>query len=491
MGLDLFNLPYLLFFIPLIGSSVSCLFSRGKFNKSVLVGSTSIVLLLTVFLAPSVIKNNFLSYSIGNKISLITSEFRINFVNIFFLFFVFLVKLISLINYNKEFSEIRTDNKKFFSAIYLINCFSIVGILVSDNIFNLYIYLELYALTFYSLISNYKNRILSDVAWNYFLSGVISSMLILLSVLSLYFVLGTSQISSMSKIISSIPATHHFSLFLIFSMFGVGVCIKFFTFWVYFSQIRKSQNINNALFKSLLFIHIYLGTYLLTKLIYSIFGTSVILDFFNFHYLFIFLGIVLIAYYSSLLRKQKNLFYILINLCLIDLGYIFMNLGLNNLDSLTSMFLFLSNYFLVNFFIFLLVSFLVHNYKNTNVGFLGAFQKYRVVVMLIFASKLFMPVGLNFLGDWYYLRSVFSSGAHYLLLIFLFNKAMAGFMVSKVYFVLFPKRKRKEITYDGNNLINRYYLVSFASLFSFMCVTSIFFTKTQVLMRYLGRVLGG
>jgi len=467
-----FNFPYLLFFIPLIGSFINQLFSSKKFHLLSTIFVLASVSLIALMIIPMILINGDLVLKITDKPLFLLGEYKIGFINIFFVTIIFITKLAELFRYNRNLLGLHgLANKRFFYSVYLINCFAIVGILLSNNIFNLFIFLEIYSFTFYSIISNYKDYKLSVIAFKYFLTGVFGSVLILLSILGLYLTLKTADIHQIFALIQNLSVNNYLLLIILFLMFLAGIFNKFFTFWIYFSKVEKANTTSNHLFISLIFTHIFLGVYLLLKLIYFIFGSKLYTNFY-FEYIFILFGIGLISYYSYQLLKRKNLFYIALKLALIDLGYIFLNLGLNNISSLSSVFLILINHFLVNSLIFFIASFLIYNYKSADISFLKVFQKYRYAIMAIFVMKLFFPFTVNFMSDKNFILATLESKQYYLLLPLAFNKIVLMNLIGKMHSSFAIGMLREKMVYNKNSVINRNYTISFFILFGLIAFSN-------------------
>jgi multicomponent Na+:H+ antiporter subunit D len=470
-----FNFPYLLFFIPLISSFINQLPSPKKLHSAITIFTLISIILVSLLIMPTIPTGDDLIFKINDKALFLLGEYKIGYANIFFIIIIFATKLMELFRYDKQLLGLeKLKNKRFFYSIYLINCFAIIGILLSNNIFNLFIYLEIYSFTLYAIISNYKNKKLSIVAFKYFLCGVFGSLLIFLAVFGLFIIFRTADISQILSLMNNIPVKQSILLFILFIMFTAGIITKFFSFWIYFSKIKKANTTSNFLYISLVFTNIFLGTYLFLKVIHNLFSNEIYTNFY-FTYFFILLGAGLVSCYSYYLIKRNNLFYIALKLSLIDLGYILINLGINNTRALNSTFLLLINHFLINLFLFLIASFLIYNYRNSDISLLKVFHKYRYVILGILGMKLIFPFTVNFASDWNFSLAIFESRQYYLIFPFILNKIAIINLIGKAHSSFAIGILREKLSYNEKNTANKNYKFAFICL-SCLIVLSIFYS---------------
>ena len=168
--MNLINLPYCFLFIPLIFSGISILQNYKSTNTIIGISVVSFILGLGLFLVPEVLPNTIIQNEINDNILFLMGEYRIDLSNLSFIILIFFTKLILFMFFDDTI--INTKKLNFFYAIYLINYFAICGILTSNNIFNIYIYTELYSFSLYNLMSDYKDSSYTKVAYKYYNSVV-------------------------------------------------------------------------------------------------------------------------------------------------------------------------------------------------------------------------------------------------------------------------------------------------------------------------------
>ena len=469
---NILNLPYLFLLIPLIFSVASTV-QNYQFTNDIFVMSTiSCILFLSLYLLPDVLPNISIKNKINNEIISIFGEYKIDFLNLFFLILIFFSKLISFIFFDKE---VMSNNKlNFFFSIFLINYFAISGLFISNNIFNIYLYMELYSFSLYNLLSDYKWTNYSLVSYNYYNNGVLSSILFIFFVFIVYLNFGSADIDYIHNNINIISSDYIYNS--LFFVFIASIVFKFFSFNFYLKEFTKAEKITNLLFINILFSDVLIGVYLYIKLSYSIFDMNFIMNSLYINYLFYFIGSLIVIFYSIKLYRKKNLLSTIYNFSLITLGYIIILCGLNNNYSFVSIISFLINHTFIDFLFYLIVALIIFICKKSDIPTLHLFSNHKYMIYCILLSKLCFPIASGFNSNWNYILSVSSKNNYYLFIPFVFEKIVITILLTR-YYLLFTQQTKEQYVYiDIYNKIslNSNFLVSIIVIFVLIIIISFF-----------------
>ncbi len=468
--MDLINLPYCFLFIPLIFSGIAILQNYKMTNAMITVFVASFILILSFYLIPDVLPNKVLQNKINNDVLFIMGEYKINLKNLVFLILIFFTKLVSFMFFD-ESSIYKKMN--FFFAIYLINYFAICGILISNNIFNLFIYIEFYSFSLYNLISDYKQVDYTKVAYKYYNNGVLGSILLMFFVFIVYFTFGSSDIDYIFSHLDMVKDNMFYNLSVLILI--IALILKFFSFNVYFSGVLKSADITNLLFVNILFSDIIIGIYILWKFLYSLFDVEILFNRFYINYLFFLIGTMVIIYSTIRTMGRKNLLPTVYSFSLIMLGYVIILIGIDNDYSFVSIISFLINHVLVNYLFYIIAALCIFLFGKSNTPVLYCFYKYRYIIYTIILSKLSFPIAFGFNGDWNYILSSVYSGSYYLLIPFIFEKVLMVFLFIRYYYV-FSREPREDYVYftDLNTKVsfNTNYMMSIFVIYFLIISTS-------------------
>lgn len=429
--MNLINLPYYFLFVPLILSGVNILQNFKTTNKIITISAVSFILGLSLYLIPEVLPNITLQNKVNNSLLFIMGEYKINLINLIFIILIFFIKLISFMFFDD--TKIYAKKLNFFFAIYLINYFSICGILISDNLFNIFIYLEFYSFTLYNLMSDYKQINYNNASYRYYNNGVIGSLFFMMFIFVVYFSFNSSDMTYISNNLDLIKNNYIYNASVLLLL--MAIIFKFFSFNFYFASPLKSSEITNMLFINIFFADVVLGIYVLRKTLYSLFDLNVVFNVFQLRYLFFLGGSFLIIYSAYKLYARKNLMPNIYSFSLFILGYVIILMGIDNNYSFVSMILFLMHHILIDFLFYIIVILCLFLFHKTDIPVLYAFNKYRYIIYSIVLSKMLFPIAFGFSSSWNFVLAIVEGKYYYLFIPFIIEKLSIILLFVKYYFV--------------------------------------------------------
>lgn len=393
---------YLLVFLPLIGS-LFCFLS--PFKKSffwISISSIFAAAFLLIKTIPSVISFK----SIGNDYNLsllsLSLEFRIDLLSITFLIIALAAKAIILIYYKSDIEELLGDKDKGkFYAVFLINLFALINIFTTNRYFNLFVFLEIYAFSFFAISSISKDSGLLKISFRDFCLNVASSILLLLTFLVAFLIFKSS---GFDRPISTDSNGSNLVMLLMLSFVGLTVLFKFFPIWLFFEKMKNANSIASYLIAESMIIKSIVGFFIILKFIYFFFGAGFVFSNELASKIFLISGIILVIFGSIGVYQQKHLQSICGYFCLINSGLIISAISLNNEYSLRSITFYLINFGLVNLFLFCLSSFLKKHLDSSSFARIWILKNnYSFVALPLKLSIFFIasfPLTPLFFGNW-------------------------------------------------------------------------------------------
>ena len=427
-------IPYLLYFIPLILSVLVYFLDGKRFISNVSYLILFIIIIMSLKLFGS-IDNNTIIVNSSKNINIIGTEFRLNTFNIFFLINIMFANFIGFMNYIKDL--VLTKKKsinyiKHFFSIYFLYIFSIIGILLTDNIFHLFIFLEIYSFSNYIIVTNYDDKNLNILSYKYFSNNIFGSLLNMLSVFYMLVYFNTSSILSIKQQLLTIPLNERYDVFLIMILFLFSIIIRFFT-----NSVSKYHDTDysgvNFISISNIFVNSLLGIFLLSNVIFYILPTSKIFELFFIDKIVIFLSSIAIIYNSVLLFNEKynySIFNIFIRLNLISLFYVIISIFLDNNINVFSNYIidFLYTSLLLYFF----SNFISLKYNDNNIDILNANIYIKIFFVIILLYKLYIPIFSSATINNTFILTIIKENYYYLFIPFLINKIAILFNIFNV-----------------------------------------------------------
>jgi proton-translocating NADH-quinone oxidoreductase chain N len=261
--------PVLLIAVPL-GLAFAILllpmFSKGA-AKFVPPLAFSFNLILSLILLPTV-RENPMVISIGGFqppfcINLVAGPIGVLFSAI--ISFVGLLVSIYSVEYIKEGATEK------YHMLYLLLLTGATGVVLTGDIFNLYVFFEILCISSYCLVAYTGNKAGIESAVKYLIQGAIGSSLLLIGVGLLYGLFGTLNMADIAQNIKSVsPVSIFVPMVLIVTGLGVEAAIFPLNAWLPDAHSSAPSSISAILSG----IAIEVGLYAVARVIFTIFGAS-------------------------------------------------------------------------------------------------------------------------------------------------------------------------------------------------------------------------
>lgn len=469
------TLSYLLYFIPLM-SSVFIYFLEGKrflSNVGYLILMTLTIFTIKIF--SSIDPNTTIIVNSTATFNIIGTEFKLDIFNIFFLVNILFINFIGFINYVDDL--VLTKKKdigyiKHFFSIYFLHIFSTIGILLTDNIFHLFIFLELYSFSNYIIITNYKDTNLNILSYKYFSNNIFGSILNMLSIFYMLVYFNTSSIFLIKQQLLTIRLEEYYNIFLIILLFVFSVVIRFFT-----NSVSRYHNTDyktvNFISISNIFVNSLLGIFLLSNVIFYILPTENIFNLFFIDKIFIYLSIISIIYNSILLFKKENynsIFNIFIRLNLIGIFYTVIAIFLY--DDVAIVIDYVLDFLFISLTLYFFSDMISLKYKTNNIAALNNSKFLKVFFIVILLYRLYLPIASSFIANKYFFISIFSDKNYIFLVPFIVNKISIVFIIFKVLVNknIIERQENSDTKTNKRLLLTTYFSIFLVILFMFFFV---------------------
>ena len=231
------HLPILQIIVPLIAAPL-CLLIRQRtlvfgFALSVCWATFAMAVLLlmrVVFADPSdagSLVATQITYQLGGWIAPWGIEYRIDTLSVFMLLFVSGIGALVLSYAPLSIArEIQRGQHYQFCAAYLLCLAGLLGITITGDLFNLFVFLEISALSSYALISlgAQQTRKALTAAFQYLVMGTIGATFILIGIGLMYQMTGTLNMADMASRLDTVSGPR--TVLVAFAFLSVGISLK-------------------------------------------------------------------------------------------------------------------------------------------------------------------------------------------------------------------------------------------------------------------------
>ncbi|WP_338364238.1 proton-conducting transporter membrane subunit [Candidatus Xenohaliotis californiensis] len=372
--------------------------------------SSIIVLVLVLFLYLEY-KGKVLLYSVGGWNPPYGIGLRLDPLGIIMLFLINIILLSTVIH---SWSTIRNDlpSNRFniFYCILLIFAAGMSGIVVSDDLFNIYVFLEITALSTYTLIAcgNKKQSLIA--AFDYLVMGTLGSTFYLLGLGFLYAKTGTLSLPEMS---ASLPhnAGNISSVIVGVALIIVGLSVKSAIFPMHTWIVEAYSCAPHSFVVILAGIGTKINLYVMLQVLFRLFSVHLLSRIGVDKALIISssLGVLVCSVIAS---QSKDLRRIFANSSIAQIGYIIICAVINTKLSLTAAIIHMLSHALAKSALFMVASNISNSNNHQSLSKKGLnlllFMDY-LVFFLSTASIIGLPFTVGFISKWVILKSALLS----------------------------------------------------------------------------------
>jgi multicomponent Na+:H+ antiporter subunit D len=222
MGDDLAALQVV---VPLIAAPICALIPHRQTVHVLTIVATSAAFVIAAMLAARVYDYGAFSYALGGWAAPVGIEYRVDERSTFVRLLVSGVSTLVIADSRESLEvEIPYDRYRLFHVMFLLSLSGLLGITITGDLFNVFVFLEISALSGYVLISMGKDRRALTAAYQYLIMGTIGATFILIGIGLMYMMTGTLNMADMANRIRSVEGTR--TVLAAFGFLTTGVALK-------------------------------------------------------------------------------------------------------------------------------------------------------------------------------------------------------------------------------------------------------------------------
>ena len=416
--------PALLVIVPLL--SALLISAAGWMNKRlcfpIAVAALSVAAYSCVGLLLRVLDEGVVLYRLGGWDPPMGIAYYVDHLNGLVLVVVSIVALINLIASKKSIEQEFPDKTGPFYTLYVLMVTGLLGIVVTGDAFNLYVLLEIAALTGYGLLAMGEDRA-PLAALNYLYMGTIGACFYLLGVGYLYIVTGSLNMVDIARILPSLYQSKAVLGAFIICMVGVWLKMAFFPLHAWlpnaytYAPSAASSLIAPLVTKVMIYVMIRLILTVFTpKFAFTILAVSEPI---------VWLAVIAIVMGAILALAERNLKKMLAYIIIAEVGYMVGGAWLGNRAGMTGAILHIVNDALMTLCVFLVVGNIVYKVKGYAFDDLkGLFRKmpFTMGAFVIGALSIIgVPPTCGFFSKWYLISGAIQAGQYAFMVALLFS----------------------------------------------------------------------
>lgn len=409
----------------------------SKFGKNGVAYTSTLMQLFLLYIAISLLIKDASSVEIISISPPLGISFVLNTASLFFVaLFTLLLTLFSLYYLSYRKTDAYENETKFFILLNMLLASSI-GLVLSSDIFNIYVFFEIAGISAYILSAYQKTPSALEAGLKYLLTGAVASVFLVFAIALIYINIGSLNLAVISQSFETLPYTIKVLIsLLLFIGFGFKVEIFPLNFWVT-DVYQGSSTLVNALFsgivvKAYLFVFFHMLYLFLPSGEFSVF--------------LIYLGAVSMLVAEIVGLKQTNLKRLFAYSSLGQVALIFTAFALQNKEAVQAALFIVIAHSIAKFILFLALSAIEKEHKSVHIDTLKALNSpfLRAIMLIAMLSLLGIPLFAGFIGKFLALKSFAVEGMFTVMAIIIIGSLIEAVYYFKLAGFMFIKGEKRE-----------------------------------------------
>jgi multicomponent Na+:H+ antiporter subunit D len=404
------HLPALQVVLPMFGALVAALVRRPLAAWLVTAVVSVACLVVAVLLLREVLTTGLVSYRLGGWDPSLGIEYRVDIFNALILVLVSAVAVVvAPFARLSVASEIPEEKVAWFYTMYLVAMTGLLGIAITGDAFNAFVFLEVSSLSSYAMIAMGRNRRALVAAYQYLIVGTIGAGFYVIGVGLIYMMTGTLNLALIAERIGNVETTRPVLAALAFIVVGISMKLALFPLHVW---------LPNAYAYAPSFATVFLAAtatkvaiYLFVRYLFSIFGVGFVFSDLPVSAILIVLSIAAMFGASIVAVFQTDLKRMLAYSSVGQVGYITLGIALANFNGLTGGLVHILNHALIKSCLFMSVGAVVFRTGRVTIEELGGIGRQMPLTMSAFAiaglGLIGVPGTAGFVSKWYLILGAF------------------------------------------------------------------------------------
>jgi len=407
------NLPALQVVLPLLGAVLCAFFRRGVYAWGVALIVSLAMPLIAIGLLIQVFDSGTISYAMGGWPPPIGIEYRVDVFNGFLLLLVSVIAAV-IMPYAKRSveKEIPSDRQAWFYAIYLLCLCGLLGMTITGDAFNIFVFMEVSSLAAYTLIAMGRDRRALLAAYQYLIMGTIGATFYVIGVGLLYSMTGTLNLADIASRLAGIENSRAVLAALAFLTVGISLKLALFPLHVWLPNAYAYAPSMATVFLAATATKV--AVYLLLRYFYTVFGASIIFQDLPVSNIFLILSLAAMFGASIVAVFQDDVKRMLAYSSVGQIGYITLGIAIANLTGLTGGIVHLFNHALMKSALFMAISAVFYRIGSVKLDDLAGIGKRMPITMAAFVIAGFSIIGVpgtvGFVSKWYLVLGAFEQG---------------------------------------------------------------------------------
>ena len=398
------HLPALQVVIPLLCAPICMLVRYRDWSWIVALFGSWASLAIAWILLQQVIATGTISYHMGNWAPPLGIEYRIDLVNAFVLLIVSAIAAV-VTPYARESlrTEFGSNRIYMFYTAYMLCLCGLLGVTITGDAFNLFVFLEISSLSSYVLIAMGRDRRALTAAYQYLVLGTIGATFIVIGIGLLYAETGTLNMVDLAKRLADQPLSR--TIGASFGFLVVGISLKLALFPLHLWLPNAYTYAPSVVSAFLAATATKVAVYVLLRFLFTVFDVELSFGFMPPDTMLFVLAVIAMFAASAVAIFQTNLKRMLAYSSVAQIGYIILGISFANANGLAAGILHLFNHALIKGGMFLALGCIFYRLATVNINDMAGIGRRMPWTMGAFVvgglGLIGVPLTGGFISKWY------------------------------------------------------------------------------------------
>jgi multicomponent Na+:H+ antiporter subunit D len=436
------HLPALQVVIPLICAPLCMLVRYRDWSWIVALFGSWSCLVISWLLLQQVMDAGVISYHMGNWAPPLGIEYRIDFVNAFVLLIVSAIGAV-VTPYARESvrAEFGTNRIYMFYTAYMLCLCGLLGVTITGDAFNLFVFLEISSLSSYVLIAMGKDRRALTASYQYLVLGTIGATFIVIGIGLLYAETGTLNMADLAKRLADQPLSR--TIGAAFGFLVVGISLKLALFPLHLWLPNAYTYAPSVVSAFLAATATKVAVYVLLRFLFTIFNVKLSFGVMPLDTILLVLAVIAMFAASAVAIFQTNLKRMLAYSSVAQIGYMILGISFANVNGLSAGIIHLFNHALMKGGMFLALGCIFYRIASVNINDMAGMGRRMPWTMGAFVvgglGLIGVPLTVGFISKWYLVLGALERGWWFAAALVLLSSLLAVVYIWRVVEVAYLK----------------------------------------------------
>ncbi len=429
------HLPALQVVVPLILAPMCIVFRSATIGWQLAVIGSWSSFAIALGILQQVTGDGVIVYELGDWAAPWGIEYRIDNLGAFVLVIVTAIASV-VVAYAKTSieREIPPARRYLFHCMYLLCLSGLLGMTVTGDTFNLFVFLEISSLSTYVLISFGRDRRALTAAYRYLIMGTVGATFYIIGVGMMYMMTGTLNMADLAQKIPEVADTRTIQVALAFLTVGLALKIAMFPLhlWLPNAYCYAPSAVTVFLAATATKVAIYA----FIRIVFTVFGTVQVFETFNVQGLLMILAIAGMFAGSAVAIYQTNVKRLMAYSSVAQIGYIMLGVSFATVSGLTGGIIHLFNHALTKGGIFMALGCIAYRLGSVNLDDMAGIGRKMPATMLALVigglSLIGVPLTAGFISKWYLIRAALETGSWPIAVLVLLSSLLAVIYVWRI-----------------------------------------------------------